>query len=155
MVLVVAKSNCGYSRVYLSSKQGASFATVHRLVASAFILNPASKPHVNHINGIKSDNKVENLEWCTPKENSRHAVNTGLQKKEKGLINERNGRSLKVAQYSLNGELIKVWPSAREAGRHGFDSSRVSACRIGIIKTSKGFIWRYIDRGFNNQKITV
>lgn len=70
--------NNGYLKVGLSINNQQKFFGVHRLVAMAFIPNPEGKPEVNHINGIKTDNRVENLEWATRLENQIHAYTTGL-----------------------------------------------------------------------------
>jgi len=67
----------GYPKLELCNTSIKSFL-VHRLVAQAFIPNPENKRTVNHINGVKTDNRVENLEWCTYAENLQHAVDTGL-----------------------------------------------------------------------------
>lgn len=75
----LVKENGTYKRVF-----------VHRLIAIAFIPNPENKKEVNHINGIKTDNRIENLEWCTRRENAVHAVSMGLCPNNKG---ERHGLS--------------------------------------------------------------
>jgi hypothetical protein len=90
--LISSLGSRGYKTVCLTSKEGGERVfKVHRLVCNAFIENKYKKPMINHINGIKTDNRVENLEWCDNSENQRHAILIGLRKtKTNGLYLTKN-----------------------------------------------------------------
>jgi len=83
------KQGYGYLSVFDNLKNRSCSKTVHRLVALTFIPNPLNLPQVNHKNGIKTDNRVENLEWCTSKENVNHSIETGLA----GRVGETNPKA--------------------------------------------------------------
>lgn len=130
----------GYLRVQLWSCGNCEFVSIHRLMAESFIPNPDGKPFVNHINGIKSDNRVENLEWCTQKENINHAWETGLSK------THLNRAGKPVKQLTKNGELLRIFPSQMEVERElGIAHVNIaSACKRG--GTAGGFRWEYVDK---------
>lgn len=119
----------GYLRVELDCK----CYSIHRLVAESFISVIENKTRVNHINGIKTDNHVSNLEWCTDSENIRHAINTGLKLSSKG---ERNGQS-KLKEHQII-EIRNSDLSHRKLGLiYGVDKSI-----IGDVKNFK--TWKHI-----------
>ena len=82
-----SKQSDGYMTVKLSNDKYSKTVKVHRLLATQFIQNPESKEFVNHIDGVKHNNNLQNLEWCTAKENAEHAYKMGLLKPQRGADN--------------------------------------------------------------------
>lgn len=127
----------GYAMVNLHDGKYTKHKRVHRLVAEAFIKHSNGKLFVNHKNGVKSDNRVENLEWATSFENSRHAH---LVLK----VRHRGGRPVKM--YSLDGKFLKLFPTAAEAARYAqISNTMVCYCCQHKFEKSGGYIWRYAD----------
>lgn len=145
----IVTHNYHYVSLY-KDKKGTRFA-VHRLVASAFIPNPKNKPDVDHINTIKSDNKVENLRWATRKENN---LNPLTQKRNsdahKGYIRPKgkdDKRANIILQYTSNGDFVKKWYGSHEIERElGYDNGYIIKCCKGYIKRAYGYVWKYGKR---------
>lgn len=120
---------------------------VHRLVALAYIPNPDDKPQVNHLDGDKGNNAPTNLEWVTAQENANHAYALGLRTPGigiyKGKFNEEHPKSRAIRQLTLDGQVIREFPSAQEARRHGFSQGNISSVIAGLRKTHKGFRWEF------------
>lgn len=131
----------GYPCITLNKKSHIKTITIHRLVAKSFISNPENKPQVNHIDGNKLNNKVNNLEWCTSKQNTIHAWKTGLCKSRLG---SNSSLSKVVLQYDLDMNLLNKYNGSCEASRiTGINRSSISAVCNGRGVTAGGYIWKH------------
>ena len=138
IVMTPKPSNRGYVYVKLYGSDGIETRRVHRLVAEAFIPNPQGKDQVNHKDGIKDNNKVENLEWVTQKENNLHAIRNGLNSTEAAV----NAQKIRVKQKALDGTLIRVWDCMSDASRAtGIPVSNISHNCSGRIRHAGGYLW--------------
>jgi glucan-binding YG repeat protein len=127
----------GYCTVGVSKDSVKKHLKVHRLVAQAFISNPHNKPQVNHINGDKTDNRVENLEWCTQRENNIHALKEGLRVSEKG---EKHGQAKLKEEQVI--EIRKLAKDAQRTQQSIADEFNVSRRLVGMITNRQ--IWTHI-----------
>ena len=139
-ILCLGVSNDGYIRVRLSMDGHTKCCLVHRLVAEAFIPNPNNLPQVNHKDENKSNNHVENLEWCTRNYN----VNYGecIAKIKKNQPHKKG-----VCQYDKDFVLIAEFQSLHEAGKiNGIIWQCIRDCCCGRQNTAYGYIWKFKNK---------
>lgn len=129
----------GYLRVELRKNKSRKNFKVHRLVAIMFISNPNGYNEVNHIDGNKQNNKIENLEWCSHKCNMIHAV-------KNNLVTPPKSNTKKVNLYDKKGNFIRSFKSIHEASRfYNCNPSTIYYYCNGKHKC-KDYIWRYADK---------
>lgn len=137
------KMNEGYYRVGLFKNNKQIIHLVHRLVATAFIPNSEGKPLINHKNGRKLDNRVNNLEWCTYKENNNHAQQTGLWKtvtfNKKPILNITTGQRYESAVAAAK-EIRKEIPTSKVETI----MKNIKACCYGKQKSAYKYQWKHL-----------
>jgi len=143
-ILKQAKNKKKYYQVGLSKNFKHKTISVHRLVAQAFIPNPDNLPQVNHIDGHKENNCVDNLEWCDNLYNMQHSYKLGLRNNVLKSLIENN--KTEVLQYDLEGNFIKKWNSMVdiENSLHICNQNVSKVCK-GTRKKAGGFIWKYAN----------
>lgn len=134
----------GYYIVNLNNKSH----RVHRLIAKTFISNPNNYPCVNHIDGNKENNRVNNLEWCTSSYNNKEAYRLGLKRPPmQGKKGEKFPKKMKkILMCDEKGKIIeKFWCLADIPRKYGYSRNEVSKCCRGLKDKYLGYIWRYAD----------
>lgn len=151
-IIVGYMSSNGYLMARVQEVNKANTFTIHSLVAKAFLGDRPKGFIVNHIDGNKLNNDVENLEWTTYSENIRHAYKLKLRRSPNGgKYDDKHPRSKPVLQFDLSGGLIKRWNSQREAARQlNTKQSKIHYACNGLGASNYqaiGFIWKYASDG--------
>lgn len=145
-ILCPKKHNKGYLQIQLMNGDKNKTYTIHRLVAEAFIENPDNLPCVNHKDENKKNNNVENLEWCTYKQNFEAYVKNHPNFAENRNYEKSKRRKLDnmVEQISKDNVVIKRWKNVREIElTNKWSAWSIAECCRGNRKTAYGYTWRY------------
>lgn len=140
------KDHCGYLRVTLYKKNKPYHKLVHRLVAETFIPNPKNKPQVNHKNGIKTDNRIVNLEFVTASENIKHKYSVLGYKNVSSMKNKfgKDNPNSKIVLQIKDCKIIATFYGASEASRiTGINRGHICDCCRGERKSVGGYKWKY------------
>jgi len=152
ILLTPTINSSGYMKVELYKNKISKIYYVHRLVALTFIPNPTNKPQVNHKDGNKLNNSLNNLEWVTRSENQKHAIKLGLRTPSPmiGKKGKFNCNSKPINQCDIEGNIIRKWDSIADAARfYCCSQSSISNVLRGYRKTCKGYVWKYSESSQN------
>jgi hypothetical protein len=148
-------SGNGYHMMFLSDGNSKECVYVHRLLALTFLGDPVgSKNHVNHKNGVKTDNRLENLEWVTRSENMQHRYDVLKNKAAAlGKFGALNCGSKAIIGTSMDGLGTTIeFAALQEAARNGFSAGNICMCISGERKYHKGFTWKFSAKNQASQR---
>lgn len=145
-ILRPARDSDGYRFIGIRKNFVRASNKMSRLIALTFIANPENKPQVNHRNGIRNDDRVENLEWVTGSENIRHSIKT-LGRKMYLIPAKHRGEhpsAKPIVQLDMQGNEVAIFECISDAADLGFTKTKLWAALTGRQKQHGGYKWRYL-----------